>query len=84
MIYSSDYDILRPKYIHYLCAYSKNSSCAGNRFDITELCSPELKVLRNTCELSQVIAETISKGVELYNIQLNSRFVTLISVLCLL
>ena len=51
---------------------------AVNRFYIPELCSLGITVLGITFQLRWIIAGTISKEVELRDIHLLSRFITLV------
>ena len=49
-----------------------------NRFYVPEHCSPELEILGNDLQLRWIIEGTISKEVELVDIQVISRFITLV------
>ena len=57
----------------------KELSCAMNRFYIPEHCSTEFRILGMSLQLRCINAGTISKEVELRDIHLFSRFITLVS-----
>ena len=65
--------------MHELGMHRGKESCAMNRFYIPEHCSPGLRILGNDLQLRWIIAGTIAKEVELIDIHVISRFITILA-----